>query len=700
MEPKRLAHAMRLIRSGCGVHNADTSPAFGLLIRKVASLLVNSDEDAASVPSELVSGGNQNSDVENRPTIMEFTLRAMRGNRVPAFGAEDLQTILGELCRRRIFDFEIVASKLARAHFDGQPDRLETLVRIASTAILSRSSDSGHRRAVTTGLWLDWLILLDPEMRGPTSGEQALWLRAVKGNGEAQALQSLLSVVLESGSAPLLHRRVDELLTSPDALEASSTMTLDILLATMRQSRRWLGTRGIGKGMSAWTLSVNHVGSVARHIVHSVAKEAGDGPKAVVMLKQRVALLLHIMKSEHHLVAVLDVLSVLRTDTAASGTLSPEALVAGFLITQLHFLKPHLSEHGSIVSELTSDILSMGSILDPLIQRALALLAPDIATQGADTSAPERAYVLVRKLALSHPRRLLRFVPSLAAMLSGSLDTDAQGLLFRRVDVFCDRVVGLIQALKPLAFHDSAAPAMETIVPPLVEFVRIATGEDDRLDEVVARAVSLLTDFAQANGSAARRALRSLEDVVASAARHCVEEEVAGLHPAHAATALKLMASDGAARGWALPVDEPVRAAAIGCLDASEAATVVATATAEMVNLIGSDASSAEATIEALLPWLLHPDGDARNAAYTAVCALAVNCTLLGRQVQSVLLQALEADDIDVVASAVEYAPEVYRATPGGGSQLIAGLVETCCASGIDTRPSIKAILQAAQPVV
>jgi hypothetical protein len=451
------------------------------------------------------------------------------------------------------------------------------------------------------------------------------------------------------------------------------------------------------------------------------------------MIRQWVALLMHAISTDLHLHRVLSVLTTIRDDNGHGGLQSARWVAADFLMSQIYFLKPHLTDHGAALTVSVNEVVSMGSVLDPVIQRALALLTPDVTMQGSDSAATERSYVLIRKLALSHPRRVLRFVPSLASMLGGSLDLDAQGLLFKRVDVVCDHVVGLVEALRPLVFQDAAAAAMTTIVAPLIEFLRIATtGEDSRLDGVVSRTVGLLVDFVIANCSAAREPLLPHTDVLEAAAQHCAARGMSDNRMNRAAVALKLITNVHVERESVPSRGHP----SVQCANTLEQLgnshgmpmTKLVAATETLPLLIGSNPESAAMAIELLIPWLLHKDARARRAAYVAVCGLAVQCANLGHQVQSALVLGLhQMDNIGIVRSAVEFAAVsrillfstdahpilhcpllthptsplqiVYSATPGGGGRIIAALFKTCSVLGVDTRPAIKAILQTAQPV-
>lgn len=566
----------------------------------------------------------------------------------------DVQFLFAGLSTKEYFDFEPVISRLVCTALGDQPSSLHSIVEVICENLdgLQNNTDS-----TASAFCLDWLMFLDPTLSN--SGESGpMWRKSMGGDSSGWRVRCLLTTMLESSTAGDIRSRQGQILSWESANQVSSTTVLEILLATTRQSRRWLGTRDVGKGRSATILSDNQIGCVLEHIVRSVANENPSGEDAVtIACKKWVALIMHSVLGTGNLDFAVGTLAEIQSSHGPDQSIHKH--VAEVLISQLCFLKPHLAQHMGVSSSTLGDSKALGSVLDPLIQRALAIIAPHTGEQDLDSDLVDRSFFLIRKLALSHPRRLLRFVPSLAAMLAGSLDTDAQGLLFRRVDIFCDRVVSLIQALRPLVFENSAK-AMQTIVAPLLDFLRLAIGEDTRFDSVVAGVAGLLVDFSISNCTAARKSLGQGLSVIDAAVKHCQEQGIGSRLAGRATVALKLLA-------LVHSLVEELPPAALASAEGSEAlssidrsrtdSTQLETTAGALSSLIGSDSQSAEAAVESLLPWLTHVNASAREAAYDAACALSVQCSRIGQQVQAAVITALQEDDIHVVQTAVNRAP-------------------------------------------
>lgn len=470
---------------------------------------------------------------------------------VPLCNTDDLSAIIKGLLARAPFDFEVLASKLAHSCLgDARSGSVAALAEVISHLLRDVERGTVPCDVESVGLLLDWLSLLDPRMvsGGSEREEEGRWtLTMGQSRGDCSAshrTRCLLSIALEASSGYEVETRLAQLLRSSELTAAasrgtvSSAKALDFLLAAVRHPRRWLGTRDIDKGSSACMLSSRQAACVATHVVRSMVASGAhlDPETSVRVVQQRAALLLQSARTPRHLDRVVAALtSPPQTGSGDGGGASDEliepsawAVAADTLLAQMCFLKPHLTARIAVLRTPAAVTALMGGTLDAAIQRAVAVLHPEDPTDAAMVALSERSHALVRKMALSHSQRMLRFMPSLGLILGGVIDTDAQGLLFRRVDVLCERVVGLVEVMRPLAFDDEAVVAMGTIVPSLIDFLRVATGEDTRLDGVVRRACGILVEFAHANGSAARSMLSSRIDHFDAAVRHCIRLEPEG----------------------------------------------------------------------------------------------------------------------------------------------------------------------------
>ncbi|XP_069425769.1 integrator complex subunit 1 isoform X1 [Ovis canadensis] len=353
-------------------------------------------------------------------------------------------------------------------------------------------SQEAERLGPCSGLLVDWLEMLDPEVVGscPDLQQRLLFSRG-KGKGHPgpqvpSFRPYLLALLTHQSSWPTLHQCIRILLgrgreqrVTPPAgsgLPASSrfdpSASLDFLWACIHVPRIWQGRdqRTPQKRREELVLRVQPaelVGLVELILAEAEARSQDGDAGACGLLQARLPLLLSccrggdegIKKVTAHLTGCVQ-----QWGDSVLGRCSRDLLV------QLYLQRPDLRVPLPDVL-LHSQGAAGSSVckLDGLIHRFITLLA-DTSDSRASESRVADASMACRKLAVAHPLLLLRHLPMIAALLHGRTHLNFQEFRQQNHLTFFMHVLGVLELLQPQVFQSEHQGALWDC---LLSFVRL-----------------------------------------------------------------------------------------------------------------------------------------------------------------------------------------------------------------------------------
>lgn len=353
-------------------------------------------------------------------------------------------------------------------------------------------SQEAERLGPCSGLLVDWLEMLDPEVVGscPDLQQRLLFSRG-KGKGHPgpqvpSFRPYLLALLTHQSSWPTLHQCIRILLgwgreqrVTPPAgsgLPASPrfdpSASLDFLWACIHVPRIWQGRdqRTPQKRREELVLRVQPaelVGLVELILAEAEARSQDGDAGACGLLQARLPLLLSccrggdegIKKVTAHLTGCVQ-----QWGDSVLGRCSRDLLV------QLYLQRPDLRVPLPDVL-LHSQGAAGSSVckLDGLIHRFITLLA-DTSDSRASESRVADASMACRKLAVAHPLLLLRHLPMIAALLHGRTHLNFQEFRQQNHLTFFMHVLGVLELLQPQVFQSEHQGALWDC---LLSFVRL-----------------------------------------------------------------------------------------------------------------------------------------------------------------------------------------------------------------------------------
>nr|XP_042096105.1 integrator complex subunit 1 isoform X3 [Ovis aries] len=339
-------------------------------------------------------------------------------------------------------------------------------------------SQEAERLGPCSGLLVDWLEMLDPEVVGscPDLQQRLLFSRG-KGKGHPgpqvpSFRPYLLALLTHQSSWPTLHQCIRILLGRGREQRFDPSASLDFLWACIHVPRIWQGRdqRTPQKRREELVLRVQPaelVGLVELILAEAEARSQDRDAGACGLLQARLPLLLScchggdegIKKVTAHLTGCVQ-----QWGDSVLGRCSRDLLV------QLYLQRPDLRVPLPDVL-LHSQGAAGSSVckLDGLIHRFITLLA-DTSDSRASESRVADASMACRKLAVAHPLLLLRHLPMIAALLHGRTHLNFQEFRQQNHLTFFMHVLGVLELLQPQVFQSEHQGALWDC---LLSFVRL-----------------------------------------------------------------------------------------------------------------------------------------------------------------------------------------------------------------------------------
>lgn len=313
-----------------------------------------------------------------------------------------------------------------------------------------------------SGLLVDWLEMLDPEVVGscPDLQQRLLFSRS-KGIGyPAPSFRPyLLALLTHQSSWSTLHQCIRVLLGRSREQRFDPSASLDFLWACIHVPRIWQGRdqRTPQKRREELVLQVR--GPELLGLVDLLLAEAEsrgqDAAAACSLLQARLPLLLSCCRGDRE--GVRKVAAHLTNCIQQQG----DSVLGGHcrdLLVQLYLQRPELRLPLPDVLLCGQATASSVCALDSLIHRFITLLT-DTSDSRASENRVADANMACRKLAVAHPILLLRHLPMMAALLHGRTHLNFQEFRQHHLGCFL-HVLGLLELLQPQIFQSEHQGAL------------------------------------------------------------------------------------------------------------------------------------------------------------------------------------------------------------------------------------------------
>ncbi|XP_036913853.1 integrator complex subunit 1 isoform X2 [Sturnira hondurensis] len=340
------------------------------------------------------------------------------------------------------------------------------------------SSPEAVRLGPCSGLLVDWLEMLDPEVVSscPDLQQRLLFSRS-KGKGQPGPQVPtfrpyLLALLTHQSNWSTLHQCIRVLLGKNREHRFDPSASLDFLWACIHVPRIWQGRdqRTPQKRREEQVLRVQApelVGLVDLILAEAEARSQDGDSAACSLLQARLPLLLSccrgdddsVRKATAHLTGC-----ILQWGDSVLGQRCRDLLV------QLYLQRPELRVHApEALLHSVGAAASSTCKLDVLIHRFITLLA-DTSDSRASESRVADANMACRKLAVAHPILLLRHLPMIAALLHGRTHLNFQEFRQQNHLTFFLHVLGVLELLQPQVFQSEHQGALWDC---LLSFIRL-----------------------------------------------------------------------------------------------------------------------------------------------------------------------------------------------------------------------------------
>lgn len=336
-------------------------------------------------------------------------------------------------------------------------EKEESKVKKENDSACIDASLMGH----SSGLLIDWLDLLDPEVIGicPDIQQRLLFsLNKVKGTSGSQVLSFrpyLLTVLTHQSNWTTLHRCISILLSKQRELRFDPSASLDFLWACIHIPRIWQGRdqRTPQKRRDEFVLQLKApelVCLVELILTESETRSQSSEEDASSLIQSRLPLLLNCCHGE--IENIKKVMEYLIGCIRKWGNSSMGKHCRNFLL-QLYLQAPDLIVPVPEIL-LTSEGATESSTckLDALVHRFITLLADTTDSKVAENRMSD-ANMACRKLAVAHPILLLRHLPMIAALLHGRVHLNFPDFRQQNHLTFFTHVLGILELLQPQVFN-------------------------------------------------------------------------------------------------------------------------------------------------------------------------------------------------------------------------------------------------------
>ncbi|MCI4392221.1 hypothetical protein PGIGA_G00143530 [Pangasianodon gigas] len=379
----------------------------------------------------------------------------------------------------------IIASLRAGEKCNAEPE----LIRKVLQGLMEVKSpiSEGKRTSSSSGLLIDWLELLDPEVTSVCSDlQQKLLFSVNKGKGSGVSTGPsyrpyLLALLTHQSNWSTLHQCITTLLNKPKEHSVDPSSALDFLWACSHIPRIWQGRdqKTPQKHTEKFVLKLtsDELISLVDLILWESELSWRDTGKADETLDQascsliqsRLPLLHSCCHSEPQ--NVHTVCEYLLNCIKKWGD-SVMSRRCENLLLQIYLQFPEVIQHVRLPdATLSGEAAADGSTckLDILVHRLITLMADTGESKSAESRVSD-ATLACRRLAVSHPVLLLRHLTMVAALLHGRIHLNLQEFRQQHHLTFFSDVLAILELLQPRVFHPDHQRALQDC---LLSFIKV-----------------------------------------------------------------------------------------------------------------------------------------------------------------------------------------------------------------------------------
>ncbi|KAL0992825.1 hypothetical protein UPYG_G00099040 [Umbra pygmaea] len=345
------------------------------------------------------------------------------------------------------------------------------------------------KTGASSGLLVDWLGLLDPEVTSVCPDLQRKLLFALnKGKGVPSYRPYLLALLTHQSNWSTLHRCISAILSKRRDQRLDPSSALDFLWACSHIPRIWQGRdlKTPQKQTDTYVLRLNPEELVSLvDLILSESELSGrpsplplpplgnarnlPEPAACALIQSRLPLLHGCCHGD--LENVKKVAEYLISCTKKWGD-SVMSKRCQNLLLQIYLHFPEVIQHVTLPeATLSSEAAADGSTCkhDILVHRLITLLGDTGDTKSSENRMLD-ANLACRKLAVSHPVLLLRHLPMIAALLHGRIHLNFHEFPSQNHLTFFSNVLAILELLQPSVFHSEHQRALQDC---LLSFMKI-----------------------------------------------------------------------------------------------------------------------------------------------------------------------------------------------------------------------------------
>ncbi|KAK7174477.1 hypothetical protein R3I93_001635 [Phoxinus phoxinus] len=338
-----------------------------------------------------------------------------------------------------------------------------------------------------SGLLVDWLELLDPEVTSVCSDLQQKLLFAqnkVKSSGVSVAPSYrpyLLALLTHQSNWSTLHQCISSLLNKPREQRLDPTSALDFLWACSHIPRIWQGRdqKTPQKRTEQFVLKLcsEELISLVDLILSeselscrdSATSKSALDQVSCSLLQSRLPLLHSCLHSDLDNVKKVSEYLISCVKKWGDSIMSKRCQT---LLLQIYLHFPEVIQHIRLPkATLSAEGAADGSTckLDILVHRLITLLADTGDSKSAENRVSD-ANLACRKLAVSHPVLLLRHLSMIAALLHGRIHLNLHEIRQQTHLTFFSDVLAVLELLQPLVFLSDHQRALQDC---LLSFIKV-----------------------------------------------------------------------------------------------------------------------------------------------------------------------------------------------------------------------------------
>uniref|UniRef100_A0A4W5NFU4 Integrator complex subunit 1 n=1 Tax=Hucho hucho TaxID=62062 RepID=A0A4W5NFU4_9TELE len=355
----------------------------------------------------------------------------------------------------------------------------ETEEQAVKMEVDTNNSSEVTKTGSSSGLLVDWLGLLDPEVTSVCPDLQRKLLFALnKGKGTPSYRPYLLALLTHQSNWTTLHQCISALLSKQQDQRLDPSSALDFLWACSHIPRIWQGRdqKTPQKQTDTFVLRLNPeelISLVDLIMSESELNSRGDSSTldhtSCSLIQSRLPLLHSCCHGDLERVKKVSEYLINCTKKWGDSVMSKRCQN---LLLQLYLHFPEVIQHVTLPdATLSSEGAADGTTCkhDVLVHRLVTLLGDTGDTKSAENRMSD-ANLACRKLAVSHPVLLLRHLPMIGALLHGRIHLNFQEFRSQNHLTFFSNVLAILELLQPLVFHSEHQRALQDC---LLSFMKI-----------------------------------------------------------------------------------------------------------------------------------------------------------------------------------------------------------------------------------